>query len=137
MRKKDCKEGLKVIFNKGSSDEDTGVIIAKDGSIFTKSGHVWVRWSDESILYIKPEGIELFETEPKFTIAEINAMLDEIESNCDNHYKDAWYITDRTFTEHGLDKVREYLKDKFEKPDLKKQALAKLTTEEIEALGIK
>lgn len=87
MRKKDCKEGLEVIFNKGLNDEDNGVIVEKDGSIFTNSGrYVWVKWKDESVLYVEPESIEPF--------AKPNT-------------------------------------------ELKKQALAKLTTEEIEALGIK
>ena len=96
MRKKDCKEGLEVIFNKSLKDEDIGVIVKINSSIFTKNNrHVWVKWKDENVLYVESGAIE------------------------------------------PLDKVRKYLNDKFEKPDLKKQALAKLTTEEIEALGLK
>jgi hypothetical protein len=140
MNKKDCKKDLKVVYRKGLSNEDTGVIIAKDGSIFTNSGYVWVCRSDESILYIEPEEIEPFDTDPKFTVAEINAMLDAVLNEAGNSHKSEWYGTDRDIIEVGVESFKYLLYVNYKKQaeeKLKEQALAKLTPEEIEALGIK
>jgi len=133
MKIENCKVGMKVVIVIGSDKGDTGTI--KNIS----DNAVWVHWengeSKGQTLCVSPDRIEL--NEETLTISEINTILDEILEDSDNISRDEWYATDYTFTKYGIDKFKEYLTEKYEKSKVKEQALAKLTPEEIEALGIK
>jgi hypothetical protein len=140
MKLEDCKAGMKVIYGKGTFYEDTGVIVEHNNSIFTNCGSaVWCRWSDGSVAYSSP-GELTSNNAPSYTVDEILAILDKIEADCDDTSHDEWYATKRIFTKYGFDQLRSYLENIDEnkkKAKLKAKAIAKLTAEELEALGVK
>ena len=141
MKHEDCKVGMKISYKNADGKTEYGVI--KSLKCDAAEGAVWVDWEDGNTLWIHPDEIDCIDSidsidsiEPSLKLSEIYAMLDQILEDSNSTYKDEWYATDHTFTAHGIDKVKEYLKEKYEPVDLKKQALAKLTAEEIKALGI-
>ena len=135
MKYEDCKVGMKISYKNADGKTEYGVIESLKCN--AAQGAVWVDWEDGNTLWIHPDEIGMIESiEPSLKLSEIYAMLDQILADSNSTHKDEWYATDYTFTAHGIDKVKEYLKEKYEPVDLKKQALAKLTAEEIKALGI-
>lgn len=135
MKYEDCKVGMKISYKNADGKSEYGIIESLNCN--NAPNAVWVRWEDEALLWVDSDKIESVENiEPCMKLSEIYAMLDQILGDSDSTRRDEWYATDHAFTAHGIYKVKKYLKEKYEPVDLKKQALAKLTPEEIKALGI-
>lgn len=82
MKLEDCKEGMKVRYE-FEGGIDYGTITEHEGSIFTYSGNVWVKWDGDWTLHSAPEYLteikeESLDTERKYTKEEIIEYMEHI-----------------------------------------------------------
>jgi hypothetical protein len=77
MKQEDCKEGVRVYWDKG---QELGTIVTEDGSIFPlyEQDSVWVEWDDnKEVLHINYESLTVLDSsqENKVELTEEQAVM--------------------------------------------------------------